>query len=367
LDEEQETPLDDRQLALSLGCSLEAVQLARRSELIDLHIDTFIPPRLWGYDIFKRHRRALGGRHFFGHLDLPRMQEGGLSGAMWSITTNPLRPARDRWRTFERNLARLRELIYRSRGQLAEVRNVREYREARERGAHACMIAIQGGNALEAAPDGVASLPDDVITRVTLVHLTTSCYGATSTPAVTLRQHRGLTDAGRALVEQLDQRRVFVDLAHIHPDAFWDAVEVHDPALPLIDTHTGVDGVTPHWRNLTDAQLKAIAETGGVIGVIFSTHFLSRPGGPRDGAMIVDHMQHIIDVVGEDFVAVGSDYDGAINPPHDLWGGETYPRLVQHMLDRGWSPGRVQKVLGGNFLRAWERLRPGGEVSAPPV
>ncbi len=351
-------PVEAQELALRLGCSREAVALARELELIDLHIDTFIPPRLWGYDIFSRHRRALGGRHFFGHLDLPRMRDGGLSGAMWSITTNPFRAPGSRWRVFERNLARLRALIHRSRGQLAEVRSLSEYRAARADGAHACLISIQGGNALEAAPEGIASLPDGVITRVTLVHLTRSCYGGSSTPLQGLGRPRGLTRAGRALIEQLNAGRVFVDLAHIHERAFWDAVATHDASQPLLVTHTGASGVRPHWRNLSDAQLRAVADTGGVVGVIFAAAFLSRPGGPRDGRMVVEHMQHIIDTVGEDFVAVGSDYDGAISPPPDLWGGECYPTLVQHMLDRGWSTERIEKVLGGNFLRALGALRP---------
>ena len=74
--------------------------------------------------------------------------------------------------------------------------------------------------------------------------------------------------------------------------------------------------------------------------------------------MIVAHMQHVIDTVGEDFVSVGSDYDGAIVPPKGFASGDSYPRLAQAMLDRGWTAERVEKVLGGNFLRALALLRP---------
>jgi len=220
------------------------------------------------------------------------------------------------------------------------------------------MIAIQGGNALEAAPDGVSSIPDEVVVRVTLVHLTSSVYGATSTPTSLLRSKRGLTDRGRELVRQLDAARCFVDLAHIHPDGFWDAVEEHDPSQPLIVTHTGVDGALRHWRNLDDSQIRAVAETGGTIGIIFEPHFLRHRKGPRDSRMILDHMQHVIDVVGEDFVSIGSDFDGMITPPAEMANASCYPRLVQHMLNRGWSSTRVSKVLGDNFLRVFGRLRP---------
>lgn len=286
------------------------------------------------------------------------MRDGGVSGAMWSITTNPVKPAGARWRTLERNLANLEALVERSAGGLAFARDAEEYRNAVGRGAHAVLWSIQGGNALEAAPNGVASLPPGLLTRVTLVHLTSSCYGATSTPQSQLQRDPGLTAAGHALVQELDTSRVFVDLAHIHPASFWDAVATHDPSLPLIDTHTGVNGANPHWRNLDDEQIKAIADTGGVVGIIWSPHFLQRRGGPKDGRMVIEHMEHVISVVGEDHVAIGTDYDGAIVPPKDLASGDTFPRVVQLMLDAGWTGARIEKVLGANFLRCWRHLRP---------
>ena len=345
-------------LAKKLGISAESVALCRSIGPIDLHIDTFIPPRIWGYDALARHSGGPLGRHFFGHLDLPRMREGGLAGAMWSITTNPFRPAADRWQTFRRNWKGLNALIARSQGALRLVTSEAEYQIARTSGAHAVIPSIQGGNALEAAPDGALSLPPGQIVRVTLVHLTSSVYGATSSPHHLLRRSKGLSRQGLDLVRQLDALRIFVDLAHIHPAGFWDAVRIHAPDRPLLATHTGVTGVRPHWRNLDDAQLKAIADSGGTVGVIFATNFLSRPGGPDDARMVVEHMDHIIRVVGEDHVSVGSDYDGAISPPPDLRDGEHYPVLVQRMLDANWSTTRIEKVLAHNFLRAFRLLRP---------
>ena len=353
------------EVAKRLGVSVEAVELCRDSELVDLHIDTFIPTRLWGYDPLVRHRRALLGRAFFGHLDLHRMGDGGVSGAMWSITTNPYRGAGGRWRTFQRNLDRLVALVRRSRGQLEVVTDAAEYRAARARGAHAVLISIQGANALDAAPEGWRSLPEGLVVRATLVHLTNSRLGTTNSPLSRMRRSKGLSDAGRRIVEQMNAARAFVDLAHIHPTSFWDAVQVHDKTQPLIATHTGVQGVRRHWRNLDDAQLRAIAETGGVIGVIYNAPFLQRAGGPKDGAMVVEHMEHVVRVAGEGAVALGTDYDGAIVPPPDLAGGESYPRLVQHMLDRNWSVERVKAALGENFLRSLAELRPGSAEAEP--
>jgi membrane dipeptidase len=152
---------------------------------------------------------------------------------------------------------------------------------------------------------------------------------------------------------------VFVDLAHAHPESFWDAVDAHDGRLPLLSTHTGVSGVYPSWRNLDDRQLRAIADTGGVVGIIYSSFFLV-PRGREDGVrMVVEHMEHAIRVAGEEHVGLGTDYDGFIIPPPDLRSADSYPRLVQAMLDAGWSERRIARVLGGNFLRAFGEMRPG--------
>lgn len=349
---------DPNTLAAKLGCSAEAVELARTSDVIDLHLDTFIWTRIFGYDVFARHAGGPFGRRFGGHVDLPRLRDGGVTGGMWSITTNPFRSAAGRWAVFQRNLARLRAIIAGSGGALVEAHRLSDYAPARARGAHVVWIAIQGLQAVEAAPDGIASIPDDCVLRATLVHLTNAVYGATSSPLGARRTHRGLSDAGRDAVRAMNAKRMFVDLAHIHEDAFWDAVAVHDKTQPLIATHTGVAGVRPHWRNLTDAQVKAVADTGGVVGIIYAQEFIQRPDGPADAAMIVDHLEHVIRVAGEDVPAIGSDYDGMIVPPPDLAGADSYPKLVQHMLDRGWGVERIRKVLGGNFLRALGMLRP---------
>jgi len=208
----------------------------------------------------------------------------------------------------------------------------------------------------------VASIPDGAVTRVTLVHLTDSCYGTTSSP-LRWGRDRGLGQRGRELVEQLDANRVFVDLAHISRPAFWEAVETHDASLPLIVTHTGVCGVRPHWRNLDDDQLRAIADSGGTVGIMFHSGFLRRPGGPRDADMVLEHMEHVARTVGDEFVSIGTDYDGFITPPWDLRDGLGYSRLVERMLHRRWTERQIRGALGENALRALTLLRPGGGLA----
>ncbi|MBM75622.1 MAG: hypothetical protein CMK59_09490 [Proteobacteria bacterium] len=343
-------------LAKRLSISKEAVLLCRDSDFIDLHIDTFIPARLWGYNPLKKNKNWILGRHFFSHLDLHRMKDGGISGAMWSITTNPFRSAKARWSVYQQNEKRFFNMVN-SQKDMTLVKNTTEYMEAKKAGIHACFLSVQGGNAFEAAPCGPLSLKHSNLIRITLVHLTNSIYGATSSPGHHFRRQKNLSVQGKKLIEQMNEGRIFVDLAHAHPQTFWDAVDVHDSKQPLLATHTGVCGATPHWRNLDDNQLKAIAQTGGVIGIIFAENFLKKKGGPKEEELIMEHLNHAIGVVGEDHVGIGSDLDGAISPPTSLCSGEHYPRLIQKMLNQNWSEQRIKKILGLNFLRAFNELK----------
>ena len=342
--------------AQQLGVSQRALDLCLNSDVIDLHVDTFIPVRLWGYDVLRHHGRGTLNGYYFGHVDLPRMDEQGVTGAMWSLTTNPFRSERKRFAVLQKNRARYEAMVAASDGRMVIASTPDAYDRARAAGVHAVLPALQGGNALAGAPDLDAWLADRWLTRVTIVHLTDSVYGATSSPA-TDRKNPHLSARGKEIVRALDRARIFVDLAHIAPQSFWDAVEVHDPALPLIATHTGVSGVVPHWRNLDDAQIAVIAKSGGVIGVIYAANFMSRPGGPRDCEMVAEHLEHIVKVAGEDVAAIGSDYDGAVVPPKDMRDGHGHVKLVDALLRRGWQEAAIRKVLGGNFLRSWRKLR----------
>jgi membrane dipeptidase len=342
--------------ARRLGISKEAIDLYLACDVIDLHVDSFIWTRVAGYDLLRRHGSGAFGGRFYSQVDLPRLLEARIAGAMWSITTNPFRSAASRARTFSDNLNALRAIFAAVPEHARVARDHAEYRAARAHGQHAVFIAIQGGSALDHAPDDLDRLEDSVV-RVTLVHLTNSSLGGSSVPS---RGEQGLTAKGKAYVEALNARRVFVDLAHIGRRAFFDAVAVHDAQQPLIVTHTGVNGARPSWRNLDDEQLRAIAATGGVAGVVYHGDYLSGSyvSGGR-AADIVRHLEHIVRTVGPEVPALGSDWDGLIVPPSDMRTCLELPRLVQAMLDARFSPELIRGILGENFLRSLQRLRPG--------
>jgi membrane dipeptidase len=235
------------------------------------------------------------------------------------------------------------------------VRNATEHRAAREQGLHAAFLSIQGGNALDGVEDDVLS--SGAIVASTFMHLSASSLGVSSAP-ISMRRDKGLTAHGCAFVERLNSHRVFVDLAHVSREGFFDAVRVHDKTQPLMVSHTGVSGAHPLWRNIDDEQLKAVADTGGVVGVIFHSAYLGDPylGWGRVDR-IAEHLEHVVRVVGAQHAALGSDWEGAIITPRDMPTCLELPRLVQALLDRGLPPDAILQIMGGSFLRALRMLR----------
>jgi len=343
--------------ARDLGVSREAVDLYLASDVVDLHVDSFIWHRLFGRSPLERQRSLplLPGA-LLGHADLPRLREAQIGGATWVVTTNPLREGPDRLSAFLANVRELTRLFASAPDEVALVTTYAEYRAARDAGRHAAFLGVQGGSAFDHDFSVLEALPPGQLLRVTLMHLTRSDLGSTSAPLSALFAD-GLGPRGFELVERLDALRIFVDLAHSSPTTFWDALRAHDRSLPAIVTHTGVSGVHRHWRNLDDSQLRAIAQTGGVIGIIYHSAYLGDPIWGGRVETVVRHLEHVRDKLGDDFPALGSDWDGFIVTPRDMPTCLELPRLVDCMLRRHWRAEAIQKALGANFLRALRSLR----------
>lgn len=341
--------------ARALGCSQEACELLLASDFVDLHCDTEVAIRVAGWDPARHHGVATRVWPLVGHVDFPRMREAGLTGVVWDLPSNPLRPARDRLRRTLTKVARAEARAAAFPDDLAVVRDHAGYVAARAAGKTALFVSLQGGNAVSADPSALSG-PLRHLHRVTLVHLSHSDLGGTSRPG---GADPGLTALGREVVARCNEARILVDLSHSSKATFWAALDAHTRDVSPIVSHTGVDGVRPHWRNLDDAQIRAIAERGGVVGIMYQSNFLDDVRWTCSRARIVDHLEHVIRVAGEDVPAIGTDYDGFIVPPHDLLDVTHHPLLVQDMLDRGWSHARIRGLLGANYLRVVQQTRPG--------
>jgi membrane dipeptidase len=159
----------------------------------------------------------------------------------------------------------------------------------------------------------------------------------------------GLTDVGRELVAHMQHLGIVVDLSHIAEIGFWDVLEAS--TKPVACSHSNAKAVHEHRRNLTDAQIKAIAQQGGVIGMCFAPAFLA-PGTPGIED-VVRHIDHICELAGPDVIGLGSDFDGIAHVPVGLEDVARLPALTAELLKRGYAEADLEKMLGGNWKRVF--------------
>ena len=316
---------------------------------IDLHADTLMWSRWIGYDLGVRHEPFFPRGAYFGHVDLPRLSEGGIGAQFFGLVSLPI-ASRGNGRAIDEQIDLLDAQITRDPRRLRKVRSADEVEAARRDGITGALLGIEGAHALEGNLDRLDHFARRGVRYLGLLHFNANEAGY---PAYGMgrRDTDGLSRWGKQLLERCEAGSVIVDLAHINRRGFLEACAM--AKRPLIVSHTGVSEAFSHWRNIDDEQLRAVAKKGGVVGIIFCPRFL---GGAGIDA-VVRHLRHVIDAAGEDTAAIGSDWDGLIVTPRDMPTCLELPRLVECMLRRGWRAEAIQKALGANFLRALRELR----------
>jgi membrane dipeptidase len=241
----------------------------------------------------------------------------------------------------------LEDQILRSRGALVLARTAHEVREINARGNIAALLGIEGAHALEGDIENVARFARRGVRYLGLLHFSANEVGA---PAYGKGRDddADLTDFGRDVVARCEHESVLVDLSHINKRGALDACAM--VRKPLMVSHTGVLGAFEHWRNIDDEVLRAVANTGGCIGVMFCPRFL---GGSDLGA-VVKHLVHILNVAGEDAPALGSDWDGFIVPTPALASPASLPALTDALIAAGVPLRAITKMLRLNALRVLE-------------
>ncbi len=337
--------------------------------VFDGHNDTVLSLERTGRSFFERSSE--------GHIDLPRARAGGLGGGFFAVyIRDPIAVDPQRLdavlsiygdeRTWPAPMSleyaqskaldlvgRMLRVVDASDGQVAVVRTAAELQHCLDRGIFAMLLHFEGAEPLD--PDGHA-LEAFYAAGLRSVGLTHSrrnryCQGVPFKFPSTPDLGPGLTDEGRVLVRQLNARRVMIDLSHLNEQGFWDVAKLS--TAPLVATHSNAHALSATPRNLTDRQLDAIRDSGGVAGLNFHVGFLRRDGG-RDAntplATMVDHVAYMVERMGIDHVAMGSDFDGATMPA-DLGDAAGLPKLVRALEERGFTGEDLRKLLHGNWVR----------------
>jgi membrane dipeptidase len=244
-----------------------------------------------------------------------------------------------------------------SQGSVRVCRDVSDIQQCMDTGAIASVLHIEGAEAIDPELEALEVLHAAGLRSLGPVWSRPNifAYGVPfrcpSSPDI----GPGLTDLGKDLIRACNRLRIMVDLSHLNERGFWDVAELSN--APLVATHSNAHALSPHSRNLTDRQLAAIRETGGMVGVNFASSFLREDGRRQTDTpveLVIDHIEYMVKVIGEDGVGFGSDFDGATIPA-GLGNAAGLPKLVEIMRQRGYGEALIEKLCWRNWLRVLGR------------
>ncbi len=328
--------------------------LHQRPTVIDLHCDTLCE-HVHGH-------RDMTVRSDTGHLDLPRMRAGGLNAQVFAIWTDPVRYGPGERAAFvHRSVDTFNRIVAKTPG-LVRVTSPDELTRAVAGGRVAGILGVEGGHALEGDPANIDRFFERGVRVLTLTWNNSNPFARSCMSRDGRR--RGLTRLGREAVKRMNRLGMLIDLSHASDRTFSDVLDAS--TAPVICSHSACRALRRFPRNLTDRQLRALGEADGVIGIVFLPYFLRRDYRNVTIEDVLDHIEHAVSVAGINAVALGSDFDGFDDPPvKGLEDVTRLPALTAGLIRRGFPPGAIRSILGGNFLRAWNRVTATGPAQQP--
>lgn len=374
-----------------------------KSVLVDTHNDVLSSGVLEGVDI--SHRVSTG------HSDLDRWKDGGVDIQFFSVWTGDKARTRSYYSDALQEIDSLQVLLKKNPDRIRQAFTFKDVKKGVKDQVLVALIGVEGGHMIEASLDKLDTLAQLGMRYLTLTwnnsnSWATSAMDETDTSRQwgvtgkkyfeTRNREKGLTDFGRQVIKRLNELGVMVDLSHTGEKTFYDAIAA--TTRPVILSHSSVWNICPVFRNVKDDQIRAVARNGGVICINFYSGFISREydkqsswfNGPGKKAIedsvravitdpgadsvnfkkavdqaitqhlqqyrptiaqVVDHIDYIKNLVGVDYVGIGSDFDGVNSLPVGLDDVTTYPKITEELIRRGYSDVMIEKVLGGNVLR----------------
>lgn len=285
--------------------------------------------------------RDLAKKGSGGSLDLPGLRQAGVAVQFFaSFIESKHKPNNSVIRGLELVEA-CRKLICLNPDYLLLLENSGDITLAMESGRTAALLSVEGGEILGGKLFMLSLLHRLGVRSICLTwNQANELAGGVWDPV-------GLSPFGTEVVREMNRLGMVVDVSHSSDLAFWDVFGVS--SKPVIASHSCCRALHNHPRNLTDEQLKALAECGGVIGINFYSNFLT--GGKADIGDVVRHIEHVCSLVGPDHVGLGSDFDGCEELPAGLEDVSCLPYLLEALRCRGFSQGDREKIAGGNFMR----------------
>jgi membrane dipeptidase len=376
----------------STAIANDPLAIHKRGIAIDMHADT--TQRLLDENVDLSQRLA------DGHFDSVRAQEGGLDAQFFSIWVEPQLfggggPAAVKRADDQINAVRQLTERHPELWQLAT--SAADARRIAAEGKMAAFTGLEGGYAVDEKLENVTRYYDMGVRYMSPAWSISTSWAGSSGDEVGAT--RGLDEFGRQVIREMNRLGMMVDVSHVSDPTFWDIIETS--TKPVIATHSGCRAIANVPRNLSDDMIRALAKSGGVVNVIFYPEHLepgwsekkkkvdaeiasmvqkaseAEPGDavhkkmardrvrrdefakrlpPVSVSRLVDHIDHIVKLVGMDHVGIGSDFDGVQSTLSDLPDVASLPNLTKELLRRGYSEEDVHKILGGNMLSVMEEV-----------
>ncbi|HEV8611266.1 MAG TPA: dipeptidase [Thermoanaerobaculia bacterium] len=396
------TPRADR----SDDLRARAIRLHRSAIVIDTHED--VP-----YWLEEKGWADIGQRLTTGHVDIPRLKEGGVTGPFFAAyVPAAFADAGGSAKKALEEIALVHQLVADHPADLVFADSPAGVRDAKRKGKIGVLIGIEGGHAIEDSLGALAAFHRLGVRYMTLTHTNTNHWADSSgsfwSPDFDPKKyavHGGLTDFGREVVLEMNRLGMLVDVSHVSDETIADVLETS--RAPVFASHSSCRALSNIPRNLTDDQIRSIAATGGVVMVNIGSIFLDQKvvddflakraalaptfaeiaekykDDPKKRAgeiskvmdgirtsraswrAVVDHIERILKIGGTHAAGLGTDFDGIEDPPEGLEDVSKLPVLTEELLRRGHSEEEVRGVLGENFLRFWGRANAARE-NVPP-
>jgi membrane dipeptidase len=330
------------------------MELHREALVVDTHCDTlkclmpiFTLPRDSQWD--DRSDIGMGARSSLGHIDLPRLREGGVDCQVFAISS-----IRDRTRPYAlRTAMEMIDIFYSECAAhpdvVTPVTTHGGIVEAAAEGKVAAMLSIEGADIIEGKVGMFRVFHRLGVRMVGLVH---HLRNELADGVADGRTGGGLSKLGVEAVEELDRLGMLIDISHLSDAGFWDLIDI--AKSPVMASHSNARAICDHPRNMTDDMIRTMADRGGVMGMNFAPGFV-HPTRPTVKS-VVDHLDHIVGLVGPDHVGLGSDFDGIPYTPEGLEDVTKMPNITTELVGRDYSEEDVKKILGLNHLRLMKEV-----------
>lgn len=312
--------------------------------VLDSHCDTPLNIYRRGIDLSVDNENA--------HVDFPKLKAGGVDAAFFAIYTSNTLSQTEAKELADNMLAAVKKEVGRHPKSCALATTSAEALANKAKGLFSVFLGMENGLPIGKSLDALRSYYDQGIRYLTLTHagdndICDSC-------ATEVKTWHGLSPFGREVVAEMNRIGMLIDVAHISDESFWDVIKYS--TKPVVSTHSCCRALADRPRNMTDEMIKALADNGGVIQINFYPYFLD--GNYNDGDLvrpsykrIVDHIDHVVQLVGVEHVGLGSDFDGIDYTPEGVDSVADLPKVLLELKSRGYSKNDISKIAGENFLR----------------